>query len=160
MKLLRLLPLVALLSCEKEVVIGPRGPQGNANVQSGTYTVADWIYHEPSYYGEISVPFITEDIVREGAVLVYVETGINTFSQLPLTIYRSEDYSTTLEVLSRVRGVRIVLTDSDLIQPLKPRAMDFKVVAIASSELLELPDVDWTDYNAVQSVLNSKQSRY
>lgn len=154
MKFLRILPLVLLLACEKEGPIGPQGQEGNANVSSGTFTVAIWQYNEPSYYADIFASFITDDIVQSGAVLVYAQTGINQYTQLPLTFYQSTYYSTSLEVSTSTGSVRIIWTDSDRAQPIEPQSLNFKVVAIAASVLRRNPNVDLNNYAAVEKAFS------
>lgn len=150
MKFLKPLSIVLILllftAFEKE---GPRGPEGNANVLSGTYIISNWSYSEPSFVGDITVPDITQDIIQNGAILVYIETGEGTFSQLPLTFYQSDNYSTSLEVVTALQKVHIIWTDSDLATPLLPPALNFKVVTIAASTRLAHPELDFSNYKDV-----------
>ncbi len=138
--------LLLFTACEKE---GPRGPEGNANVLSGTYTISNWSYSEPSFVGDFIVPDISEDIIQNGATLVYVETGEGTFSQLPLTFYQSDSYSTSLEVITMLQRVQIIWTDSDLTTPLLPPALNFNVVTIAASTRLAHPELDFSNYKDI-----------
>jgi len=157
--LLASLIISALSSCEKEILEGPQGPPGpggNANVQSDTYTVFNWLYNDPFYYADVFIPHITEDIIRDGAVLVYAETDPNTYSQLPLTFYQSDDYSTSLEVISSITQIRLIWTDSDLTEPIEPPELNIKVVCIASSELVIHPKVNYLDYEEVKRTFHLK----
>lgn len=156
MKILRLLPLLLLLACEKEGLQGPAGPQGNANVQAATYMVSNWQYSDPTYFVELSVPFITADIVASGAVLTYIETGANQFTQVPLTFYRDNSYSTTIEVSSSIGFIRLYWGDSDLTQPIAPPSLNVKVVAVASSLLRDHPNLDLSDYQTVKKAFTLK----
>jgi hypothetical protein len=75
--------VAGVMACE-----GPTGPQGNANVVSGTFSVADADYIDAFWYlpveggvyghqaqvATVTVPAITSDIVSDGLVLVYVRT--------------------------------------------------------------------------------------
>jgi hypothetical protein len=78
---------VVVTACEgSDGPAGPAGPPGNANVTSGTFTVApaeyvnDWWYMpvdggtqaNPAKVATVAVPAITADIVNNGAVLVYL----------------------------------------------------------------------------------------
>jgi len=149
-------------SCKKE---GPAGPQGvagtngadgNANVQSTTVTVSGWSYSAPSYYTNITWSGITSSINTDGAVLVYVSNGGGGFSQLPLTMYLSSTYSSTMEVISYTGGVTIYWTDSDLTTPATPPNYTFKVVAIAPAGLAAHPGIDYKNYAAVKAAFNIK----
>lgn len=128
--------------CQKEA--GPQGEpgkDGNANVHSQTFTVSNWQYSEPTYYADINYSAITSDVINNGAVLVYFANGNGGYSQLPITLYPSDEYSKTYEVVSFVGGVRIFITDSDLTQPISPGTQSFKIVAIGGSALKLNPDL-------------------
>lgn len=141
-------------SCKKE---GPPGKDGNANVVSSTVTVTNWVYSAPSYVATISYAAITQEIINSGAVLVYVESGTNSYTQLPLTFYQNSSYSTTLEVENFIGGLRIFWTDSDLTQPNTPPSVKFKIVVIASSNLKTLPaEFNLRDYEKVVEYFNIK----
>lgn len=129
--------MVVFSSCRRDPVEGPRGPQGppgppgaGGGIVSDIYTVreSDWIFEDPSYFGDIEIPDLTEDIVNNGIVLVYLKVDDNTFTQLPLTFYESDEYASTLEVISFPQLVSIVWTDSDLLDGGTPPQMDFRVV--------------------------------
>jgi hypothetical protein len=81
-----LLPLLAfaLAACEGDQ--GPTGPAGNANVSSGTFTLAPsayanafWFFSveggnqgNPAKVATVEVPEITGAVLNDGAVLVYL----------------------------------------------------------------------------------------
>lgn len=115
-------------------------------VQAFTVTISSWSYSDPVYYADISWAAITQEVIDGGAVLVYYQTGSSTYSQLPLTFYQSPTYSTTLEVVSYVGGVRVLWYDSDLTQPLTPPAATFKIVVLTPAAKASYPDMDWSDY--------------
>ncbi|HAD96002.1 MAG TPA: hypothetical protein DCG19_01285 [Cryomorphaceae bacterium] len=153
---LSLFTLVFLSACEKEIFTeGTTGPQGipgepgNANVRSGTYEVSEWNYQYPHYMANIDVSFITDEIFSSGVILVYVKRTEDSYTQLPLTFYWTDWYSTTLEVITRVGQVTIEWTDSDLTEPVEPGSYTFKIVAIESSELLKQSGVDPSDYEGL-----------
>ena len=152
----------SLSSCEKEGSVGPAGKDGidgsdgsdgNANVVSSTITSSSWAYSNPSWVISFTYPAITQSIIDEGAVLVYIKVG-NGYTQLPLTIYQSPNYSTSIEVSTFVGGLSLFWTDSDLIQPTNPGEHTFKVVVIAASGLIQNPNVDLGNYEEVKDAFN------
>lgn len=147
--------LSTLVACTKE---GPQGPPGNANVVSSTITSSSWEYSNPSWSITFTYPAITQDIIDKGAVLVYLKVGQG-YNQLPVTIYQSSSYSSSLEVASFVGGVKVFWTDSDLTQPNNPGQQSFKVVVIAASGLAQNPNIDFKNYEAVKQAfhLNDKE---
>ena len=134
--------------CRRDPEVGPRGPQGppgedgSGAVVSNVYTVqeSDWQFDDPSYFADINVPNLTEDIVNNGIVLVYLKVEENTFSQLPLTFYESDEYASTLEVISFPQLVSIVWTDSDLMDGGNPPEMEFRVVYMEGGAGKKAPD--------------------
>lgn len=138
---------LALTNCSKE-------EYGNTTTETNTYNSGSWVFIDPSYVTQISVPEITQGVLDNGAVLVYVETGAGQYSQLPVTLYTNTDYSSTLEVIHLLGLVQINWTDSDLIEPNMPPAMNFKIVVMSQSQIIANPNLDTTNYKEVAEALN------
>lgn len=94
------LALVALASfvftaCEKEGPAGPAGPAGAAgvvsNFSSNIITVAgeDWA---GGTYTEYDASFITEAVMEEGAVIVYVQDGFGYWNSVPSAFHPISGY--------------------------------------------------------------------
>lgn len=163
--------VILISSCAKDGATGPAGPagangtngtngtngmdgtDGNANVESSSITSSSWVYTAPSWKVTFTYASITQDIIDNGAVLVYNKVGAS-YNQLPLTYYPSATYSSTYEVSTVVGGLSIFVTDSDLSQPANPGSQTFKVVVIAASGLIAHPDVDFKNYEQVKSAFN------
>lgn len=139
-----LISSLAFTFCRRDPEVGPTGPRGprgpagedgSGAIVSNVYTVneSDWEYDDPSYFADIAIPDLTSDIVNNGIVLAYLKVDDNTFSQLPLTFYESDEYSSTLEVISFPELVSIVWTDSDLLDGGNPPTMEFRVVYMHNS---------------------------
>lgn len=140
----------------KDGAQGPQGPAGNANVnvQITTVTTSDWIVSAPSYYVSIYVATITQAIVDNGAVLVYISNGAGGWEALPVTIPVSSSYSSTYNPVHYLYGVTIWKTDTDYTQATNPGTRTFKILAIASSARLSHPNLDYTNYEAVKKAFN------
>lgn len=153
-KTLMLLAAITIFGgCAKEGPAGEDGKDGNANVVSTTITSTDWTFNDPSWVLSLNYPAITQDIINSGAVLVYVKVG-ESYNQLPLTFYQSSSYSSSVEVSTFVGGLYLFWTDSDLIQPIYPGSQTFKIVVIASSGMIQNPNVDYSNYEEVCSTFN------
>ena len=145
-------------SCIVEGEQGPQGPagsDGNANVVSSSLTTSNWSYLSPDWYINFNYDAITQDILDNGAVLLYVKSGSNYF-QLPYTYYPSSTYSRTYTFKHYLGGLSVYVTDSDLTQPLNPGLLTFKVVVIASSSIAKYPNLDLNNYEEVKKTFDLK----
>lgn len=149
MKLTFLLAALAVLSysCEKEIYgctdIAAENYSTLANTNDGscfysepsakstTATVTNWSQNGMKYVAIIPWSEITTDVIDNGAVMTYRETSTNVWSQLPLTIYESGTYSTTIEVAVTVGQVLISISNSDLSLPAAPTSILFKVSIVS-----------------------------
>jgi hypothetical protein len=143
------------ISCTKE---GPQGPQGNpgldgnANVHSYLYHVTSWTLDGTEYYNVLLADYITQDILDNGAVLVYMSNGSGSWLALPFTMWYNGYGEVTSQVIS-VGGITIWVSDSDLAPQAYPGNIDFKVVAIGGSTKSAMSAIDLKDYSAVAKFL-------
>ena len=160
MKIIKLVTIVFLIAmtfsnCEKVTVTGPAGEDGkdgNANVVSSSITSGSWSFVSPSWSQSFSYSAITQDILDNGAVLVYVASGVN-YYQLPYTFYPTSSYSRTYNYVHYLGGLKVYVTDSDL-NTSEPGTLKFKVVVIEASGLMKNPNVDLNNYQAVKKAFN------
>ena len=138
--------LVALFtSCSKN-------KYGNSDIISDTYTVS-WTFVDPSYKTEISESLITQDIIDNGAVMVYKSNGNGGWIALPYTLPLNATYSSTYSFVLYDGGLTVWKTDTDMLT-LDPGTTTFKVVILSQHGLIQHPGLDLTDYKAVEKELN------
>ena len=164
MKIIKLVTIGFLIAgattfsnCEKVTVTGPAGEDGkdgNANVVSSSITSGSWSFVSPSWSQSFTYSAITQDILDNGAVLVYVASGVN-YYQLPYTFYPTSSYSRTYNYVHYLGGLKVFVTDSDLITT-EPGTLEFKVVVIEASFLMKNPNVDLNNYQEVKKAFNLK----
>jgi hypothetical protein len=163
-------------SCSKEGPTGPQGVQGpqgpagdqgiqgiqgldgNANVHSYTYNVftSDWILNAPNYGVDLSVPEITQSILDDGAVLVYMSNGSGGWMPLPYTSWYSS-YARLIKANILYEDVTIWVLDSDLTQTPNPGDRTFKIVVIGGSVASKMPsNIDLNNYMQVAKYLKLK----
>jgi len=162
MKIIKLVTIGFLIAgattfsnCEKVTVTGPAGKDGidgNANVVSSSITSGSWSFVSPSWSQSFTYSAITQDILDNGAVLVYVASGVN-YYQLPYTFYPTSSYSRTYNYVHYLGGLKVYVTDSDL-NTTEPGTLKFKVVVIEASGLMKNPNVDLNNYQAVKKAFN------
>ena len=158
---------LTIISCEPEVIVGPEGPQGpagldgNANVVSIEKTVGstDWIAEGSAgedlyYYYEISVPQITQDILDDGFVIVFLKSG-DYYTALPTVYYFYSStydyyYSTTIRYHFGPRTVRLEIQDSDLFTYRPEKTLAFKIVVIGGSVA---SSINLNEYSEVETLL-------
>lgn len=103
--------------------------EGDA-VKSTSVTISNWTETADSWATTIPYGEITADLLTNGAVLSYLENGTNVWQALPLTIYQSTTYSTTIEVSITVGQVMIEYKNSDGTIPSNPGEKKFKISVI------------------------------
>ena len=157
-----ILAMMFLVSCTKPGPTGPEGPagtngtngingtNGNANV-IGTNTVAlnsgNWSAIGSNFEATITAPAITQAIVDKGAVMVYEQFG-SYWVSLPYTIGKlSVVYYFTLNT------VKIDYVYNDNSQTPNPGNKTYRIVAISASAMLAHPNINWTNYEEVKTIL-------
>lgn len=153
-----LLLITSLNSCKgSKGDPGPTGAQGNANVASGTITVAggtsNWSFQgAPTYesYVDLTDNSITSSIISTGAVLVYESSdGGTTWTALPYTNYSTtgESYTTSYTYTTGA----VTIWDANSLDTYDPplNSLTFKIVAVASNVRKKNPNVNWNNYNDV-----------
>jgi hypothetical protein len=141
-------------SCAKDGADGPAGPtgaQGNANVQSETFSVnpGDWSAVSGGFGVSIGTSIVTESIVNTGAVLVYFRaTNNGPWIALPATqgsetvVY---SYTPGTIQITQVGGTAATQT------------IGFKIVVIAASGMLAESGIDATNYEAIRDYLGLEE---
>lgn len=139
--------LVAVLtSCKKD-------KYGNTDIKTNIHTVYTWTFEDPSYTCVINDADITQDVVDNGAVHVYMSNGGGGWVALPCTLPMSETYASTYTPVHFVGGVKIWQTDTDLLT-LDPAQKTFKVIILSEHDMILHPNVDWTNYEEVETALH------
>jgi hypothetical protein len=147
--------LTFVSGCKKEGPPGPAGQDGNANVKSSTITFSNWTWDSNnSYeYADFTWSAITPAINNSGTVLVYLYTASG-WAPLPRAVSLSSSYIQSQRYVYSTGAFRIIVQDSDLIQPLPLGTWTIKVLAIESSVRKANPNLDWSNYNAVRATLH------
>lgn len=151
-----LISLTSFVGCKKYQEKGDYQPAGNyAGAKSINVSIStdQWINMGDYWSGVLSASNITPDVIKNGAVMVYMETESNHFTPLPLTLTFSSYFSTYDFVMSDY-VIKVSKTDSDQVLPDNPGYKTFKIVAISASGLKEHPDVDIKDYVQVKNAFN------
>lgn len=100
------------------------------NSKSTTVTISSWTQNLNEWVTIIPYGEITQNTIDNGAVITYMENGVNSWMSLPLTIYESVDYSTSIKVSFTVGQVIVSYSNSDETLPTEPGQKVFKVVVI------------------------------
>ncbi|ADQ19177.1 hypothetical protein [Leadbetterella byssophila] len=156
---------VIFVSCKVE---GPQGPagadgkDGNANVKTQIITVSpsNWQGDGFAWEARKASSIITADIATNGAVLCYLQGNDGVYTQIPFsyTDYWVDEggqaflYNSHLFFQYGTGMVNFILQDDDAQTPAPQSNMVFKVVAIASSELVA--GLNTKNYMEVAEALN------
>jgi len=131
---------------------GPQGAQGNANVQTYSFTVASssWTLIGNEYDATITVPALTQNVLDKGLVSVFTSADATHWSGLPLS-FQGREINFVLS-LSTVSLVYTLDNGSSPSSP--PNNNQFKVIIVPGSSRLANPNVNWNDYKEVKAALN------
>lgn len=152
------------ISCE-----GPQGPPGKFIFHRFDETVsqAAWLPVQgdvSTWYCNIAAPEITDFVLSEGFVLVYIrDANLNSWTLLPdVLVYHdtATDPYTTYSIETRAwvekGNVYLTYTNSHPFAPVRPSYdMIFRVVTFDSFLTPALKPVDFQDYNKVESFMKN-----
>lgn len=138
---------------------GTNGTNGNANVKTMTVTVTavDWTASGSGGMQStvITNTNITQDIIDKGAIMVYMVNAGQT-SALPLMMYPSSSYGINMQFTASLNSLAITVQRTDLVAAVNPGTLTYKIVTIAASAKMQNPNVNYSDYKAVQRAFNLK----
>lgn len=151
-------------SCAKEGPAGPagtagtNGKDGNANVKSQSYfiTGSEWTYATGEATLTKQMSQITQDIVNNGVVSVYVKaSGSSVWEAMPTAIGDPTGVVLSLGYSYEVGKLNLFWTWNTAVQ-LSASVIgnnDFKVVVISGSALARHPNVNVRDYQQVEAIM-------
>lgn len=138
---------------------GQNGEDGNANVKSYTFSVDADDWTDPTGAANqneftLQVPAITQDIVDNGAVHMYLPDS-GGWRAMPFTFISSSnsDDVRSLIYIHRVGEIlcRQYLSDA---APNFTYVGPFKVIVVAGEAGKKAPDLDWSNYEEVAAYYN------
>lgn len=98
---------------------------------SNTILGATWQQAGQTYEMILTWEEISQHVIDNGAVDAYVsEEGAQEWNPLPVTLYLSDQYSSTVSVAYTLGKVVLTWTDSDLTTPIEPPSLDVKLVIL------------------------------
>ena len=134
-----LLSFALITSCTKEGPAGPAGPAGNANVKTMEISIYSYEWSGNSTDGydvDKECSIITEDIVKNGSVNVFLEIAENYWLAIP---YQGLVYGYKENTLS-------LYTSGSPSSTYK-----FKVVAIAGNMVSKSNKINFKNYNELKN---------
>lgn len=159
--------LLLLASCGKDGApgaTGPQGPAGNANVHASTFVVTATQWQtagtagtDYEKYVDLNDPYITQDILDNGAVIIYwvTSTGINV--QLPYQNVYPAGSTPFMYVPSATVGTATIeayYTDWSSFTFNSSSQIKFKVVTIDGSLRVTHPEINWKDPQSIAKGLH------
>lgn len=152
---------VLLTGCAKDGDPGAQGPAGNANVKSFDFSPVpgDWLTfgtagnNDHYKYVEFTIPEITQSIIDDGMVLVYLSDAGTAL--LPITLIASPTSWLTLTPFASVGSAEVDLQLNNLQTPNTASLnWDFKVVVVSGFNRITHPEINWKDYNSVKKLID------
>lgn len=132
-------------------------PADNIKSTIVTLNTSNWLYGNPYYYATINWGEITQDIVDNGTVLVFMKGNSNNYwYALPFVWYINSSYSESLTYEYTTGSVEIDVYDSDLTATAYIYPNPFKIVVISNAgrKEMEANHIDKNNYQQVKNFFN------
>lgn len=147
--------VLTTFSCKKgdpgpQGLPGTNGKDGNANVQSFSFTTSAWILVGSYWYYDYNLPSGTN---MNGGVFMYLQSG-TTYAALPLTV-NDEEYLYSYDT-SAGQVEADVQSASGSTAISNPGFLGFKIVIIPPAQRLANPNVNYKNYEEVKAAFNLK----
>ena len=123
----------------------------NENFQLYTFTVTARNWHKLSHierYVEVLIPSISEKIMKEGAVMLYL-SDLDKEIALPFTYYQIRR-AVTFQPSYQERFVYINILGNFIVNISTP--FRFKVLVISKSGLLKFKSLNWYDFEETKKI--------
>jgi len=159
--------LLLIAACGKDGspgATGPQGPSGNVNIHSTTFIVNATQWQTTGTSGtdyekfvDLSDPYITQDILDNGAVLVYWITSSGINIQLPYqNVYPAGSVPFIYQPSATVgtATVEAYYSDWGSFNFNASSQIKFKVVTIDGSLRVMHPEINWKDPQSIVNGLN------
>ncbi|MES2559351.1 MAG: collagen-like protein [Bacteroidota bacterium] len=136
---------------------GTPGTPGSAGLKSNTVTVKDWVYDEitKQYLGFIINNNITQDVLENGMVQVFMITNDGRYVALPATFYPNAYTSYKTGFSMMLQQIRIELQYPTLTQGPLPGLISFKMVTMGKEFTSAHKTLNLSDYNQLAPYLYS-----
>jgi hypothetical protein len=124
-------------------------------VKTNTYTVSTWVFDKLTneYQGYIIDPGITQDILNNGVVQVFVQASGNKYLPLPITSYEK---LFTITYSLELNLVKIEMQYEDLGQGAHPGSLTFRIASVSNQFIKQHPDVDLKDYTKLSDFSSAR----
>lgn len=163
-----ILAVLTFTACEGPT--GPRGQSGNLyDYTTFVYTLGlnDWTHDQDVYYAEVNAPEITDDVLKYGYFITYINTGTQSdpiYVELPQTqVYTDNNgvtYSLEFYPTYRYGKVRIEYFDTHPIEKLPPQYdYSFRTVIVSDPYVKNeiISNKIRTDYKSVMNAIESRK---
>ena len=156
-----MLLLTTFASCKKGDT-GAAGVDGNANVHgtTGTIFTSNWLWNAAAQvnYVDFTDNDITESIVDNGTVSVFISTDIYTINPiwiaLPYTVWANPSFNYGFNYTYEKLEVTLSTTSHASVTP--SGTIYVKIVAIAASTIRKHPHTDWNNYEQIKATLGNE----
>lgn len=147
------LSLIVVVSCKKDDDSAYQQKGNYPTLYSKQYTVT-WTLNAPGYFCTIDDANITQAVVDNGYVEVYLSNDSGGWIALPITMPVTSTYATTYTPVHYLGGVTIWAYDTDTQQTADPGSTTFKVVIISAVARQANPTLDLNNYEEVKKTFN------
>ena len=147
------LSLIVVVSCKKDDDSAYQKKGNYPTKYSKQFTVS-WTLNAPGYFCTISDANITQAVVDNGYVGVYLSNDSGGWIALPITIPITSTYATTFTPVHYLGGITIWAYDTDTQQTVDPGPTTFKVVIMSAAARMANPTLNLKNYEEVKKAFN------
>jgi hypothetical protein len=147
------LSLLVVVSCKKDDDSAYQLKGNYPTIYSKQYTVT-WTLSAPGYFCSITDANITQDVVDNGYVEVYLSNENRGWIALPITMPITSTYATTYTPVHYLGGITVWAYDTDTQQTDDPGATTFKIVIISAVARQANPTLNVKNYEEVKRAFN------
>ncbi len=149
------LSLLVVVSCKKDDDSAYQQKGNYPTIYTKKFTVI-WTQSAPGYYCLLADANITQDIVDNGEVAVYLSNDNGGWIALPITMPITSTYATTYTPVHYLGGITVWVYDTDTQQTVDPGPTTFKVVIMSAAARLANPTLNLKNYDEVIKVFKLK----
>lgn len=123
-------------------------------VKSQNLRAKDWAQLPKVCFVDIQASIISNEIVKDGTVLLFLERSPKDFVSLPMRFFVTKKYTATIDSQWTFKKVRLMWTNILEGDTAVPKSFKIKVITLPSGVREKFPDLEMRSFPAVANAFN------